>query len=107
MLDASKLSLAKRTVEVRGVELPFTIPAIKSEFYPRDERSGVVFVPFSVLEELDETEPWGAHLLAGVEIEQALIDAGWANKSTGGSLFRTEAWDKKKVLSSLYDLLDY
>lgn len=106
MLDAGTLTLAKRTIEVRGFELPFTIPAIEGEFFARPARSGVVFVPFSALEELDETDSWDSYMLADTEIEQALIDAGWARKATRGGIYSTEEWRDNKVLNALYDLLD-
>jgi len=96
------------SIELRhGVVLPYTIPAYPS--LGREAESGETFVSISDLEDLQDTEAFGSHVIGlRREAEQAVIDAGWAVKATRGGLYATEVFRERKddtsVLGEIIDL---
>jgi hypothetical protein len=94
-------SVTSRMVEEKGLLLPYVIPAVP-ERYPgmggeRDEKTGEVFVPLTVLYKIvDKTLEDGFESLNGYvnlpeTIGFALLALGWVRRTTGGSWAGTKA----------------
>ena len=107
ILDASNLAVKAVLNFTSGIELPYTIPLYQapvgmSSRYDRAERSGTVFVSLEELESLSETEPFNSFVLLSREAEQAVVDAGWAVRTTRGGVVSTEEFRKSTVVHDLF-----
>ena len=89
-----QLNWTTRTIEEKGIELPWERRANPWEAHPAMGSSGIVFIPVSTLEELAEQDVWdsqfGSAFLLGYHEGLALEQAGLAVRETKGGYHRSE-----------------
>lgn len=104
--SAAEVKITTRIVLKHGIMLPYTIPAHPS--LNIEEKSGETFVSLADLESLEDTDSFSRQVTGFSSFgEHALIDAGWARKTSRGGMYATEAYlereDGKSIFGEVID----